>query len=52
MEDLLSAQVAEITVLELAVVVTVHIGENLQYGVFIKFELQLVSHISEIGEGD
>ena len=52
MEDLLGEQIAKIAILKLAVVVSVHIGEDLQYGVSLKFELQLVNHVSEVSEGN
>ena len=52
MEDLLGAQVAEIAIFKLAIMVAVHIGEDLQYGVSLEFELQLVNHVREVSEGD
>ena len=32
--------------------VSIHIGEDLQYGVSLEFELQLINHVSEVSEGD
>ena len=52
LQTMLSAQVAEVAILQLIVLVCVHVGEDLQNRVTLKSKLHLINDVSEVGESD
>ena len=49
---MLSAQIAEIAILQLIVLISIHIGKDLQDTVTLKTQLHLVDDVCKIGESD
>lgn len=48
----ISAQVAEVTITKLVVLISVHVGEDLYHLVAFKAHLDFFEHVSEVSESD
>ena len=52
LQTVLCAQVAEVAILQLIVLVCVHVGEDLQNRVTLKSKLHLINDVGKVGESD